>query len=120
MSTTRELMGNGMPAALASQLGQELTAAAVGAGSTQATATLLTTAVTKFATVGASEGARLPPATGQPVYAVYNGGSNALTVYAAVGETINAIATTSGFSVTNGKSAVFVPSGNTWIASLSA
>jgi hypothetical protein len=120
MATTAELMGVGTPAAVANALGQNLTSAAVGAGSVQTDATLLTTAVTKFATVNSGGGARLPPATGQPIYAVYNGGSNALLVYAAVGETINAVATASGFSVTNGKSAVFTPSGNTWIGTLSA
>ncbi len=51
---------------------------------------------------------------------MFNGGASPLSVYPAVGETINGSSANTAFSVTNGKSAIFKPVGQTWIAVLSA
>lgn len=121
MPNQGELMRAGMPAEQARMLGTTLDATTETAtGSTQADAFVLTANMTKFGTVAASTGAILPSATGVGPYFVFNGGANPLSVYPAVGQTINASAANTAFSVTNGKGAYFYPHGNTWAATLSA
>lgn len=120
MSTANELMAAGIPAGAAVQIGSSAGTALVAAGTTKATALTLTASVNVFATVSSSKGALLPPASGSPVVAIYNGGSNALSVYAAGSDVINSGSAGAAFSVTNAKSATFVPAGNRWVATLSA
>lgn len=120
MSTARELMASGLAAAVARQLGQTRETGISAAGSTQGTATQLKAGANYISTAAASSGVILPAASDAPISAVYNGGANAVTVYPATGETINGLSANSGFSVTNGKSATFIPSVNSWIATLSA
>jgi hypothetical protein len=118
MATKGEIMRGGMPAEIAQLLGFDYATGLSGAGTTQADATVLTANMNVFTTVGSSTGALLPSATGTAPAVIYNGGSNALTVYPTGTQTINNGATS--FSVTNAKAAVFFPHGNTWIAILSA
>lgn len=120
MTTPTELMGVGMPAPQAVQIGRDLGTGLVAAGTTKAGALVLVAEVNVFATVSSSKGALLPFASGSPPVSIYNGGANALSVYAQAGETINALSTGAAFSVTNAKSAHFVPSGGKWVAILSA
>jgi hypothetical protein len=70
--------------------------------------------------VSSSKGALLPPAYGSPPVAIFNGGANALSVYANGSDVINGNSAGAAYSVTNGKSAIFIASGNRWIANLSA
>ena len=120
MATRGELMASGMPAGQAVQIGQHLSTALKALGTTKATALVLVGSAAFFATVSSGTGAQLPQASGSPAVAVYNGGSNALLVYTTGTDTINALTANAGFSVTNGKSGLFVPAGNSWVAALSA
>ena len=122
MPLSTELMGLGLPPALAQDLGVQVSTGLSGAGtSSQANATpLLTTTFAVFSTVAANSGALLPSAAGAGAVYVFNNGANALLVYPATGESINASSANTAFSVTNGKSAIFYPAGNRWMAILSA
>jgi hypothetical protein len=122
MSTPGELMATGVPAAAAVQIGQANHTSLKATGSTKAGALVLQDqgGAYVFATVSSSTGALLPPAAGAAITAIYNGGSNPLLVYANGTDTINALSAGASFSVTNAKSAYFVPSKNTWVANLSA
>lgn len=120
MSTPTELMAAGIPAGPASQIGQSAGTGLVAAGTTKAGALVLTAGLNVFATVSSSKGCLLPPASGSPAVVIFNGGANALSVYAAGTDVINANSAGAAFSVTNAKSAVFIPSGNRWVATLSA
>ena len=102
------------------QIGASSGTALVAAGTTKATALALVASVNVFATVSSSKGALLPPASGSPIVAIYNGGANALSVYAYGTDVINAGSAGAAFSVTNAESAFFIPSGNRWIGNLSA
>lgn len=121
MAQANELVHAGIAAEPARFLGNTTPLTGLTAtGSTIADAYALTTgAFAVFSTVGSGNGALLASATGSPDVAIRNSGSNALTVYPQAGEYING--TLNGtFSVTNGKSAIFKPSGLHWIAVLSA
>jgi hypothetical protein len=105
-----------------------------GSGLLTATGTTIAGALTLnadfnlFGTVASGSGTQLPYAEGQPIQAIYNGGSNALLVYPQATEIINAGAVGVAFSVAAGKSAIFVPGKNNavtppigaWIANVSA
>lgn len=120
MAHKDELVGEKVAPSLAAILGDDIAISLVATGSSQADALSLAASVSKFATVASNTGAILPTASGKGKYCIYNGGANALKVYPAVGETINGGAANASFSVTNGKAAMFVPCGQTWIAFLSA
>ena len=121
MATPSELMGLGLPAMQAKALGQSKSATLTAAGTTATDALSVTDGALYFGTVASGAGAKLPPASGASITAVYNGGANALLLYPATGEQINnGTATTGTFSVTNAKTAILVPSQNGWIAVLSA
>lgn len=123
MARDRELTGLGTAPLVAKMLGSTAPVTGLsGAGtSSQSAATALTSNFSVFGTVAANSGARLPAAGGQGPYMIVNGGASALLVYPATGEKINnGTATTGSFSVTNAKSALFIPVENQWFAILSA
>lgn len=120
MTTSAELMSGGMAWPLAGRLGTDLTSGLTATGSAKASALQLTTSANIFTTVGASTGAILPPASGSAPVAIYNGGASSLSVYANGSDTINANSAAAAFSVTNGKAALFIASGNKWVGNLSA
>lgn len=120
MSTPSELMALGCPGPLADQLGSSLGASLTAAGTTKATALVLVADVNIFTTVSSTKGAVLPGASGQGPVVISNGGANALSVYAAGTNTINALSAGAAYSVTNAKTAIFWPSGSRWVALLSA
>jgi hypothetical protein len=68
------------------------------AGSTQATATVLTKEVNIVTTVAAGSGVELPTAVAGMIVTVRNSGANALLVYPDTGAAINSLATNAGFS----------------------
>lgn len=114
------LMARGLPAGVADKIGSTLSTGLTAAGSTKATALVLSATNNVFSTTASLTGALLPFAQMSPDVAIYNGGAQPLLVYAQAGDTINALSTGATFSVTNGKSARFCPSGQKWIATLSA
>lgn len=80
----------------------------VAAGTTQATALALSSAVNLVTTVAAGAGVRLPLAQPGDEVLVYNGGASVLTVYPPVGHSIGTAATNAGASVPPGAEARFV------------
>jgi hypothetical protein len=122
-------MAAGIPGEAAQQLGMTSASGLLTAtGSTYAGALPLTAAFVVFGTVASGAGAVLPFAEGQPETVVYNGGTNALTVYPQATEFINAGTVGASFSVTAAKGAIFVPGKRNdqapavggWIVNLSA
>lgn len=73
-----------------------------------------------FSTVNSNTGARLPNASASGPVFVFNGGSNALLLYPASGETINASSANSSFSVSTSKGAWCEPLSTGWAVILSA
>jgi hypothetical protein len=129
MTSPARLLSAGMPAAQALQIGMDSSAGLLTAtGSTIAGALTLAGDFSLFGTVASGTGAQLPAAEGQPIQAIYNGGSNALLVYPQAGEIINAGSVGVAYSVAAGKSCIFVPGKDNavtppigaWIANQSA
>jgi hypothetical protein len=89
-------------------------------GSAQGDALTLTGTFVNFTTVASGTGAILPSASNAGPVLIANNGANALLVYPASGEFINAGSANGSFSVTNAKTALFFPAGNRWFAILSA
>ena len=113
MSTVADLMGLGMPAALAARLGNTPTAV-TGAGTSQATATAISQHVSMVNAQSSQTGAIFASAAslGAPFYVVSPVGVSAATavIYCPVSGTMNG--TTNGSVVlTTGKSAIFVQTG---------
>lgn len=120
MSTPAELMAAGIPAGAAVQIGQDLSTGLVASGTTKTGALVLIGDQNIFTTVSSGKACALPPAGGASIVTIYNGGANALAVFSNGTDTINGLSANASFSVTNAKSAIFVPSRNTWVANLSA
>lgn len=114
MATRTELMASGMPWLQAQMLGVAVGTALSAAGTTQATATVITAGFSEFTTVASLAGAILPSAGAAPTHGVLNSGANVLTVYCAVGEVMNG--TTNGsVQIAPGHTAYFMPHNNRWI-----
>jgi hypothetical protein len=131
MTTASRLMAAGMPPGQAVQIASEAmtgTPNLIANGTSFAAGTSLTASFSIFGTVASGGIAILPPAEAQPNFAVFNNGSNTLTVDPQATEFINAGSVGVGFSVTAGKGALFIPGKNlgvtpsvgAWIAVLSA
>lgn len=120
MADVAVLMARGMPGGQAERIGTTLSTGLTATGSTKGTALILASSNSIFSTVASNTGALLPFAQLSGVQTIYNGGAQPLLVYAQAGDTINALSTGASYSVTNGKSASFSPSGQKWIANLSA
>jgi hypothetical protein len=118
MPLKSEFMARGMAAGAAGLVGQDPAATTLTAtGSTQGGALALASNFAIFGTVAGSTGAILGE---RGIYIIVNGGGSPLTVYPQVGGNINGGTLNAGFSVTNGKSAIFISNGLTWGAILSA
>lgn len=121
-SIPTRLMGTGSswPSALATcgEVANTLTAA----GTTNADALGLSAEINVVTTTAASTGVRLMPVEVGSAVLVSNLGANALLVYPGTGVQIDALtATTGGFSVPAGKSAMFYGvSGTRWVSHLGA
>lgn len=78
------------------------------AGTTQGTATALTKDQNEVTTVAAGSGVKLPASTAGNAIAVANAqATNALLVYPATGDAINALAANTALSLAAGKNAIF-------------
>jgi hypothetical protein len=97
--------------------GNTLVTGMVGAGTTQATATVLPLAdYICFATVAAGSGAILT-AGGASEINVYNGGANSLAVYPPVGGNMDQGTVNASFAVAAGKNCLFqTPDSINWFA----
>ena len=92
-----------------------------GAGTTQATATVINRQTNQFTTVAASSGAVLPsPEPGEFIF-IANAGANTLNVYPASGHAINALAANAAFALATGKNVIlWAATATRWYAILSA
>jgi len=117
MSTPAELMAGGMPALLANRIGADVATGITAAGSSQATATVLSAGFNLIGTAAASTGVLLPSNTDS--VSLFNGGASPVSVYPPVGSFMNGVVN-AAFTVTNGKTASFHRSGNQYIGNLSA
>lgn len=119
MARKQQVMGAGNSAAAANAIVGTVASGLTATGSSQADALAISAEVNEYTTVAASTGAILPANcnTGDSIF-VYSIGAQTLTVYPPVGETINAIAAGSGFSVATAKTAIFVKVNATRWASL--
>ena len=91
----------------------DISAAVSAAGSTQGTATALTTMINNVTTVAASTGVVLPTAAAGYIVIVRNGGANALNVYPATGAAINAGAANASHSLPVGAMIQYVATSTT-------
>jgi hypothetical protein len=120
MASVNELMAAGMPAAQASKLGSDPVTVFAAAGTTQATATLLTASFANVTTVASSAGVRLPPANSKGLTVILNNGANVLSIYPATGEKINGLANNIAITAAPGKCVMLVGDNNQWGANISA
>jgi hypothetical protein len=117
-----DMMGLGLPAALALLIGEIIPASVAGAGTAQATATPLTGTINQV-TTAAGQTAVVLPST-QPLGAavnVYVSTATAGLVFPPLGGNINEAAANASFSVAQGRTASFVRvSATKWIVQYGA
>lgn len=122
MAIPSRLLGSGIAPLAAVNICGDVADTLTAAGTSNTDALALYATISRVTTTAASTGVRLlVPEVGSSVV-VINSGANALLVYPGTGASINALtATTGGFSVAAGKSAMFVGTSSTnWFAILSA
>ena len=123
MSIVPDLMGLGLPAALAERLGNSVATAAAAASSSQTGATVITQHVMLFtAATGANSAIFATAASiGTPHWITNSTASAvALLVYCPVSGSMNQTAN-GNLSIATGKTAVFVQNGqSTWVSILTA
>lgn len=96
-------------------LNKSTTTGISAAGSTQGTATALTTDYNVVSTVGASQGVVLPTATAGREVTIVNRGANVLSVYPASGAAIDGASTNAAVTVpVNGEISFFASSSTQW------
>ena len=121
MPATSELMASGMPSQQARLLGLDPITTFSAAGTTSATATVLTADFANVNVVGANSGVRLPsPSTLPGLGVVVNTGSNVLTIYPHTGGQINGLAANTGVTLAPNKAAHFINAGTQWAAIIGA
>lgn len=116
------LMGVGNSALSATAICGGVANTLTAAGTTNANALFLSAEINVVTTAAAGTGVRLMPIEVGSAVLVANQGANALLVYPGTGVQIDALtATTGGFSIPAGKSAMFYGvSGTQWISQLGA
>lgn len=116
------LMGVGNSALSATAICGGVANTLTAAGTTNANALFLSAEINVVTTAAAGTGVRLMPIEVGSAVLVANQGANALLVYPGTGVQIDALtATTGGFSIPVGKSAMFYGvSGTQWISQLGA
>jgi hypothetical protein len=121
MPQETDLVGVGMPFALAAQLGNQA-AAVTCAGTSQATATTALTKLNLLTAASSQTGVVIggTPLLGSPHYFATTSSTSAV-VYAPVGHTLNGSASTSGLTVAQNKSALLIQTSlKNWYSILTA
>lgn len=118
MALVQEAMAAGAPSLLANMVASDppLTGL-VATGTNQATALVLASSLSLFATVAAGTGCLLPTANEEFLTGIFNGGANPLTVYPFGSEAVNG---TTSIAIPAGKTGFFLPMGQGWLANISA
>lgn len=121
MSSAKELIGLGVPAAQANTLGFTVSSK-TAAGTTQAAATLLTTNLTIVTSAGGADSVRLPAnGIGGGPYIVAAISSTTVQVFPPTGGAIQGGSTDAAFNVAQNKTAMFFKTTATaWVVNLSA
>lgn len=114
MPLKSELMASGMSAAEASKLGLDPVAAFTAAGTTQATATVLSGNVANVTTSAIGAGVMVGFSREKNV--VFNAGPNVLTIYPPVGSTILGQAVNVGIQLAPSQTAILEGDGTTLVA----
>jgi hypothetical protein len=121
MATKAELMAGGLPGQSARGLGLDtIDVTTAPAGTTQATATPITSPLSAPLNAGNNTGLLLPLAENKAPYTVLNNGGNTLKVYPNGTGQINVGGAGVAFGVSANKAATFYPDGLNWLAVLSA
>lgn len=121
MTTAHTLVDAGMPWLDAQLLGQSVNTAATGSTAlVKNTATPLRATFNYFPVVNFLDGVTLPGADASPMAVVYDATAQGLSIFARGAETINALNTSSAFSVGVGQAALFIPGLGNWVGILSA
>lgn len=113
MAIKNDLIGLGMPAPLASLVGENVATALTAAGSALASALQLTESFNFIGTAAASTGVRLPtdtPVGGMVI--IRNGGANSVTIYPPTSAgVINALSAGAGIACAATKTCIAVRTG---------
>lgn len=117
MPSRAELMATGMPATQAAKLGVDAASTATAAGTTQGTATALTTNFTNVTTSLVGAGVIIAYPFDRNF--VWNTGPNTLTVYPPVGGTIMGLALNAGVTVATASGVSMEGDGLTYFANIS-
>jgi len=121
MPLAKDLIGIGVPPAMAQGIGGQGATGLTAAGTTQGTALALVASNNQVTTTALNSGVILPAVQGGEEVWVYNAGANSLAVYPPTGAAINSGAANASFAVATTKSATFKFVTNTVIlANLSA
>ena len=117
-----KVFGAGIPGLAVQALCQDVATSVSATGTTQGTATALTSTVNYVGTVGASSGVILfSTATAGDSQVVYNGGANPVRVYPPVGARINGLSTNAAAIISINTAVEFhCISATQWIGVLSA
>ncbi len=90
-----KLFGSGLDSLTVTAIVQDVATGIVSAGTTQGTATALTSTLNGLGTVAAGSGVILFAGSAGDCQLIYNGGANPVTVYPPVGSNINQMASNS-------------------------
>jgi hypothetical protein len=120
MASVNELMAAGIAAGPARMLGTDPVTTFAAAGTTQATATLLTSSFANVTTVASNAGVRLRSANAAGLTVIINNGANVLSIYPATGEKINGLAANVAITAAPGKCVMLFGDNNQWGANISA
>ncbi len=121
MALAKDMMGGGLSAGQAHAIQGAANTAVSAAGTTQATATEITSSLSDVTTVGANSGVRLFNASHRDSMFVYNSGANALAVYPPVGSRIYPAATNAAITLaTNTGIMLWKLTSTKWVGILSA
>jgi hypothetical protein len=97
MPSKQALMAGSLPSLAANELGSDASSTATAAGTTQATATQLTSNLVNVTTSSVNAGVIVSDMNGRNM--IYNAGPNTLTVYPQSGGTIIGLAKNAGFTL---------------------
>src|SRR6185437_2558533 len=117
MALKQELMASSLPWQAANKIGLDALTAFAAAGSTQATATALTSNC--FNVSSGSGGGVILPANTEMFFGINSSGGN-VTLYPPIGSSINGGAVNSGFTMTTGKTVFGIPAGTNILVNMSA
>lgn len=123
MAIVQRLMGSGFSPLQSTNVQGDTSGALTAAGTTKATALLLSAAQNYLSITSSGKGAALPIANQGDSIEVFNGGSNSLLVYTPVGtsDTITNQSANGGFTIATMRSAKFNKvSSSLWMVNYSA